>query len=369
MSLKKLLPVLLILFTLGTLRAQELIAGGEFATRFDNREYSGNTFDVSQTLFSARLTPYLGIEWQQKNRLIVGVEMLQHFGQHTDEGDAFLSDVKPVMYYRFRTKKVHAAAGIFTRDQLMGDYGHAIFSDSTTFYHSRMAGFMGRYISAERDNTFVEAAIDWEGMQGVDSREKFRIVTAGRYTLESGFYFGYGFSMLHFAGALNNKNVTDNMILNAHLGWTFKTKFEYDLKARFLMAPQRARTAKPGWTTPCGAEIDFSISRWGLKLENELYMGENLQPYLDIVSNPDTGATFRQEGLYAGERFYSTTEHIYNRTWLGYTQSFFKNTVSVDAGILFHYDGTGLGTSQQVRLSVSLERLFRIGGHSKKADI
>lgn len=362
MSLKKLFLFTLFISLLGTLRAQDLIVGGEFATRFDNREYSGNTFDVSQTLFSARLTPYIGIEWQQKNRLVAGVELLQHFGQNTGEREAFLSDVKPVMYYQFRTSKVHAAAGIFTRDQLMGDYGRAIFGDSTVFYHSRMAGFMGRYISSSHEDTYIEAAIDWEGMQGVDSREKFRIVSAGRYTLGNGLYFGYGFSMLHFAGALNNKNVTDNMILNAHIGRKFKTRFEYELKARFLIAPQRARTAKPGWTTPCGGQIDFSISRWGLKLENELYIGENLQPYLDIVSNPDTGATFRDEGLYAGERFYSTSEHIYNRTWLGYTQSFFKNTLLIDAGIIFHYDGTGLGTSQQVKLAVNLERLFRIGG-------
>lgn len=366
MSFKKFFLVILFLTAFQALRAQEVLVGADFDTRFDNREYSGNTFDVSQTLFSARLTPYVGIEWQQKNRLVVGVEMMQHFGQNTGEGEDFLSDVKPVMYYRFSTRKVHAAAGIFTRDQLMGDYGRAIFSDSLSFYHNRLSGFMGRYISADREDSYVEAAIDWEGMQGVDSREKFRIVSAGRLTSAKQFYFGYAFSMLHFAGAQNNKNVTDNMLLNAYIGKKFQTKFTYDLKAHFLMAPQRARTAKPGWATPMGAQIDFSISRWGFTLLNELYLGENLQPYLDLVSNPTTGETFRQEGLYAGERFYSTTDHIYNRTWLGYTQSFFKGSVAVDAGIVFHYDGTGLGTSQQVRLSVKLERLFRMGGRSAK---
>ena len=367
MSFKKfLLITLLLLVTSLTTRAQELIVGGEFATRFDNREYSGNTYDVSQTLFSARLTPYLGVEWQKKHRMVVGVELMQHFGQNQGEREAFLSDVKPVMYYQFRTQKVHAAAGIFTRDQLQGDYGHAIFGDSTTFYHSRLSGFMGRYISQQHKDTYVEAAIDWEGMQGVDTREKFRIMSAGRYTLDKGLYFGYGFSMLHFAGALNNKNVTDNMILNAHVGWKFQTKWSYDIKARFIVAPQRARTAKPGWTNPCGAEIDFSISRWGLKLENELYIGDNLQPYLDIVSNPTTGETFRQEGLYAGERFYSTADNIYNRTWVGYGQLLCNKSIAIDAGILFHYDGTGLGTSQQVKVSIFLERLFKIGGRAPR---
>ena len=54
----------------GGLRAQQILVGADFATRFDNREYANNTFNESQTLFSARLTPRVGIEWQEKNRLV-----------------------------------------------------------------------------------------------------------------------------------------------------------------------------------------------------------------------------------------------------------------------------------------------------------
>ena len=366
MSFKKLFIVLL-LFVGGffTAQAQELLLGADFTTHFDNREYADMTFDESQTIFAARLSPFVGVEWMQKNRFVVGAELLQNFGQHTAHGDRFLTDVKPVMYYRFKTPKVQAVAGIFTRDELMGDYSAAFFSDSTVFFHNRLSGFMGRYVSQKRPDTYVEAWIDWEGMQGEDSREKFRIVTAGRYTMLSGIYFGYAFSMFHFAGATNNKNVNDNMLGHFYVGWHHKTRFDYDLKAGLVMAPQRARTAKPGWNTPKGAQIDLKISRWGLKLENNLYLGENLQPYLDVVSNVEDGtSTFRQEGFYAGERFYSTREHIYNRTWIGYTHSFFKGSLAVDAGMVFHYDGTGLGSQQVVKLSLKLERLFRLGGRA-----
>lgn len=215
MSLRKVLfATLALLISGGGLKAQKLLVGADFETRFDNREYANNDFNESQTLFSARLTPQIGVEWQQKNRLILGVEMLQNFGQYNPQGDRFLSDVKPLMYYRFKTANVQANAGIFNRKELMGDYSSAFFSDSTRFYHNRLSGFLGRYVSTQREKTYVEMAIDWEGMYSEASREMFRILSAGRYTTSCGFYFGYAFSMFHFAGSKLNENVTDNLLLN-----------------------------------------------------------------------------------------------------------------------------------------------------------
>ena len=301
MPLKRILTLACaILMAGGGLHAQEVIVGADFATRFDNREYANNTFNESQTLFSARLTPYIGVEWMKKNRLIVGVEMLQHFGQYTPHGDRFLSDVKPLMYYEFRTKNVQANAGIFDRKKLLGDYSAAFFSDSVRFYHNRLAGFMGQYRSTQRDDTFVEMAIDWEGMYSEASREMFRILSAGRYTTRPGFYFGYAFSMFHFAGSKLNENVTDNLLVNPFAGWEFEAFFDFDLRAGFLFAPQRGRSVDYEWKKPCGAQIDFTISRWGLKVENNLYLGENLQPLRNAVANPATGLTYGQDGLYAG---------------------------------------------------------------------
>ena len=83
MHIRKLLPLVVALcLSGGGLRAQKILVGADFATRFDNREYANNDFNQSQTLFSARLTPRVGVEWQEKNRLVFGVDMLQNFGQH-----------------------------------------------------------------------------------------------------------------------------------------------------------------------------------------------------------------------------------------------------------------------------------------------
>ena len=229
----------------GGLRAQKILVGADFATRFDNREYANNDFNQSQTLFSARLTPRVGVEWQEKNRLVFGVDMLQNFGQHNGAREPFLSDVKPLMYYRFSTENVRAAAGIFDRKELMGDYSPALVSDSVAFYHNRLSGFLGRYVSTQREKTYVEMAIDWEGMYSEESREMFRILSAGRYTLYGGFYFGYAFSMFHFAGSKLDENVTDNLIVNPYAGWEFDTFFDFDVRAGLLFA----RSAPAAWTT------------------------------------------------------------------------------------------------------------------------
>ena len=362
MPLKKLLSLLFaVLMAGGGLRAQELLVGVDFDNRFDNREYAGNEFNVPQTLFSARLTPFVGIEWMEKNRLVVGVEMLRNFGQYNAPRDPFMSDVKPLMYYRFKTPNVQADAGIFDRGELMGDYSAAFFSDSTRFYHNRLSGFLGRYVSTERPGTYIELALDWEGMFSAESREMFRILSAGRYTTRPGFYVGYALSLFHFAGSELNRNVTDNLLLNPHLGWKFNAFFDFDIRGGLLAAPQRGRSVDNHWRMPCGGQLDITISRWGVKLENNLYLGQNLQPLRGYVSNPETGATYAAEGLYAGESFYATTKHVYNRTWLGYDRRFFHDTLHVEAGMVFHYDGTGMGTQQVVQLSVNLQRLFDIG--------
>ena len=344
MSLKKVLMLSFAAFVAGgSLSAQNLIVGADFATRFDNREYANNDFNESQTLFSARLTPRIGVEWMEKNRLVVGVDLLQDFGNDT----RFLTKARPIVYYQFNSKNVQANAGIFDRKELLGDYSRAFFSDSTAFYHNRLSGFLGHYKSTERENTYVEMAIDWEGMYSEQSREMFRIISAGRYTLERGFYFGYAFSMFHFAGSKLNENVTDNLLVNPYAGWGFNAYFDFDIKAGFLFAPQRGRSVDHNWKKPCGAQIDFVLTKWGVKLENNLYLGENLQPLRNIAVGEDIPVTYGQDGL-------------------GYDRRFFKGTLAVEAGMVFHYDGTGMGTQQVVKLSVDIQKLFNIGPKAKK---
>lgn len=329
-----------------TIYAQNLVLEVDFATRFDNREYAASKLGIPQTLFSARVSPRIGIEWEKNNRLIVGIDLTQDFGNNTE----FLTYVRPTMYYQFKSDIVQANAGVFDRKELMGEYSSAFFSDSTAFYNNRIYGFLGRYQSTQREKTYIELAVNWEGLMSEESREMFRIISAGRYTFDK-FYMGYAFTMFHFANSLVVQNVSDNVLMNPFVGVEFSAFFDFNIKGGFLIAPQRVRYLEEGWKMPCGGQFDFSISKYGLKLDNRLYVGENLQPYFHRHHGGD---------FYAGEQFYGTTNNIYNRTWIGYERSFFNDTVSVEAGAVFHYDGATTSSQQIIKLSVALGRLINI---------
>ena len=215
--MKKLLLLLALSGCVAAGHAQEILLGTDFKMYFDNKEFGSNEFAVpgldieSGTDFAARLTPRVGIRWDEKNTLVIAADMIKNFG--TQES-AYLSEIKPVFYYQFQTPKVTAAAGIFTRDMMHDDdYSTAFFSESERFFHNRMNGVLAQYNG--KRNSYVEFVCDWEGMYSTLAREKFRILLAGRHYLDT-FYYGFNYSMFHYAGQQGApiENVVDLQLLN-----------------------------------------------------------------------------------------------------------------------------------------------------------
>lgn len=328
----------------------QVVVGADFDTYFDNREYAGSPIGESQTLFSSRLTPKVGIEWSGRNRLMVGMDMLSNFG---DDSDLF-AKIRPQIYYSFNSERVSAYAGIFSRDEMMGRYSELILSDSVRFYENRVQGLMGQY---RGHRGFVELSLDWCGMYSTHSREKFRVLSAGEIDFdryERRFYGGYALQVFHYAGSETIQNcVVDNIIIDPYVGARFSAFFDFDVRLHYVQTMQRDRANEDKFRTPKGGMLQLRMERWGLYLDEQLYLGENLQPYY---------STFRSEAfpngyggdLYAGERFFGTADNIYNSTKIGYNRSFFGDTVSVDAFIAMQYDGVMWGTRQMVKLSVRL---------------
>lgn len=328
----------------------KLLVGAEFDTYFDNREYAGSEIGLSQTLFSSRLTPTLGVEWNDNNRLVFAMDMWSNFG---DDTKAF-SKARPQVYYEFRNSKVTAAAGIFSREKLMGDYTELILSDSVRFYENRVQGLMGQY---RGHRGFVELSVDWYGMYSESSREKFRILSAGRYYFDNyyrRFYGGYAMQMGHYAGSETIQGcVVDNLIVLPHVGARFNALFDFDVSLHYVQTLQRDRANEDKFRSPKGAMLKARMEKWGLYLEEQLYVGENQQPYYN---------TFRSDAfpfgyggdLYAGERFFGTGDNVYNNTKIGYDKKFFNSTLHVNTYIAMQYDGRVWGTKQVVQLSVRL---------------
>ena len=119
----------LMLCVVGT-SAQELRIGADFTTLFDNKEYAGMAIDESGTLFSARLTPKVGVAWSERNELMFAVDMVQNFGHDAK----LLSDANVQLYYAFRAPRVTLMAGIFPRSEMRG-LNTPLFFDSDYRYH------------------------------------------------------------------------------------------------------------------------------------------------------------------------------------------------------------------------------------------
>ena len=328
----------------------KLLVGADFDTYFDNREYTGCSVGVSETLFSTRLTPTLGVEWNKHNRLMLGMDMWSHCGDDTKT----FAKVRPQVYYQFENDKVTAAAGLFPRAKLKGDYTEIIFSDSVRFYENRLQGFMGQY---RNDRGFVELALDWYGMYSYASREKFRILSAGRYYFDKKhhrFYGGYAFQMGHYAGSETVSNcVVDNIIVLPHVGARFNAYFNFDLSLHYVQTVQRDRANEEQFCTPGGVMLQAKIEKWGVYIDEQLFVGDNLQPYYSSYRDARFPFGYGSD-LYAGERFFGTEGMVYSNTKIGYSNSFFSNTVSLNAYIALQYDGYKLGNKQVVSLSVKL---------------
>ena len=107
---------------------------------------------------------------------MVAVDLLQDFG---DKEHKFLSKVDPQIYYQFNSKTAQAVAGIFPRSLLLARYDPFFLGSAYSFYNNRIQGLAAHYKS--QTGSFIEFAIDWEGMRSYQTREKFRILSGGEY--------------------------------------------------------------------------------------------------------------------------------------------------------------------------------------------
>ena len=356
-----------------SLSAQELFVDADFRMYFDNKEFGSCTFAVpgqdieSGTDFAARLTPRIGIRWEEKNSLVFGADMVQNFGQ---AGSQFLSEVKPIMYYQFQTPKVRAVAGIFTRDLAHdADYSTAFFTEAEKFIHNRMNGVLAQYNG--RRGSYVEFICDWEGMYSTSSREKFRILSSGRHYFKH-FYYGYNFTMFHFAGQKDAplENVVDYLLVNPTVGVKFNAFFDFDIHIGLLQTAQRDRSFGHSWEMPRMGEAGFRMSRWGFTLDERIYFGQNLCPFFGGHEYTTEGGetVFIPYGreLYPGESFFRTDKGFYNRAALSYAKHFFHDTVRVRVEFATHCDGTGFGTQQMLDVAVKFFKpVYNSKNHKK----
>ena len=342
---KVIISVVALLLSFSALaQSEKLYLDADFNFDFDNTEYSGSNLGPSETLFGASLAPALRYVWSEKHSLGAGVNMQKMFGSVH-----FLDKIDLIAYYQFRNENYSALAGLFRRDKLIGRYSEAFFSNAWLVNNRVVQGLALQYTDIMG---FAELVADWNGMYSAECREQFRILFSGEGRFAKVMYAGATASMHHYANRADFRyNVVDDILINPYLGVDFKAFFDFDIRLGYLQSLQQDRLAGEGWQTPYGTELFFRMSRWGVFISNNFYIGDDLMPLYNSVGKEGTpyGAD-----LYAGDPFYRTENTIYNRTGIGYERNFWKERIRVKAEFVLKTDGEKLYNQQIISLAVNL---------------
>ncbi len=350
-----LLSVLLALATLSSSFAEDkIVYKVGFEGYFDNREYlqRPDMKEYSGTDFAVRIQPAVGYAFAQGNTIYFGADMIQPIGAETS---TFFGQITPLLYYSYSSPRWSAVAGVFDRSHMRLDaYSRLFFSDNYLFSDDVVAGVLGRY---SVDESFVEFVCDWEGSQSVDTREQFRILSAGRRQWKN-LYVAYALSLKHFAGQAEGgefDNVVDNILLNPHLGARFESgRWNFDLRVGYIQSLQRDRTFSDKWLSPMMGEAGFKIEYRGLSINESIYVGDNVMPLYGGHILDDGRVMEYGSNLYAGDPLLTTEGGFYNRASIKYERRWANDRVSLRVEFVTHATSTGFGTEQILGLTVNL---------------
>ena len=336
--------ILALLSYVYTTMAQELKYGVDFITLFDNTEYAGMETQWSETLFSARLTPKVGLVWSEGSELVVASDLTRDFGHKTD----FVSDVNLHFYYGYRVPQVRLLAGIFPRSEMRGLQGDLFFDRHYRYYNNVLSGVLARKES-ESGASFIEFAMDYNGKRTATTREAFAIMTSARYA-EKALYAGYDIMIGHYAKDYNeatNDDVVDNFLLTPYIGLQGES---FDVGVKYVQSVQRDRVAENEWICPNGVELYGVLKYNSWTVSNVAYLGEAPFVYYGRYG----------KDLYHGLQHYASQESaFYDAVTLCYREYFANRTVLLDVGFTIESDGKGMGTRPWLGVSVMLDKLGR----------
>lgn len=324
--------------------AQVLYFNGELSTHFDNTEYTGCDVGESGTVFAVSLTPTLGYKLEKEHSIEAGVELLKDFGSVK-----FIDHAKFIAFYQFENERYGANAGIFPRHKLIGNYSRAFFSEEHLIYNPLIQGIALRHMGKQAE---VELAVDWNGLYSPETREQFRVLLSTEGKFANHFHAGAAASLQHYANKSTFQgNVVDNALVNPYIGAKFSAFFNFDIRLGYLQALQQDRAADNGWIAPMGGELYFRMERWGVFIDNNLYLGKGLTPLRNTIGADGAPYGGGRSGLYTGDPLYGTKQKIYNRTGIGYSQKFAEDRVKVHAEMVLQVVGKKLYCQQLVGVS------------------
>lgn len=344
MNLKKLFASAIVVFsTISGLCSQrpDFYWSVDMSAVFDNRE-GDNQYASDKTIFQTQLAPEIGISlYDDRHRIAGGVVWNQPIGC---EWEGYR--VSPTLYYRYQSKGLRYAMGMFGRDQLYAEMPNYIWNDSVKYNQRNIRGAM---IAYRNETGYCQAFIDWRGMQTETQREAFNIIASGEKYCAGGKFLWGGLAMLNHLAldrSTPDQYVVDNILYNPYVGIDIvkiagKTPLDScSLRVGVLGDFTRDRRDWE-WKTPVGLWADFDISWKFLELKNTFYAGGKLFPLYGKYNFI----------LDQGEPYYAAS--LYNRT--SASVIFLKRKfMSLKASLDFNIAPSHFNFYQRVILSFSI---------------
>ncbi len=342
--IQSLLLCLLLLTSVAGASAQSLLWSAELVPYFDNREYTYKRMQ-SETLFATRLTPTVGIAFGNHS-IVAGVAWIQPIDSRIEH-----SKFKPTIYYRYDTPQFSMSMGMFPRTQLIEPLDDFMQTDSLAFFSPNIQGALFQHASSLG---YIEALIDWRGIQTETVREAFMIVAQGRIRMTPYLFAGGAVVMNHLARAKNElpenaTHVTDNFMVRPYIGLDFSHRTVLDsltFRCGYLATLDRERGVT-SWHISHAFVADLTLEWRFLGLRDKFYYGSSSQPFYDKF-----GAM-----LYQGEAYYTAEWH--NRIDL-YGYIFRNSFINCFASVNFHFTpGNTVSCQQQLVVRAYINRSFK----------
>lgn len=309
----------------------------DFGYIFDNAEHtpSKGLFVPSGTLHLADLQARAGLSFNQgktTHRLLAGFDVAANMGERTEQRYA------PELLLSYRTDvktlwgNFSAIFGVFPRTFSEGRYNEALFSRETYFTDRNFEGMFFKY---KENGLYVELGLDWMGMYGQSTRERFQIMSAGSYRLADWLSFGWDASIYHFACSEKLKNVVDNMMAHAYLGFTPSIGFKKsELSVGWIQKYDWDRAIDGSQIFNGGALASLSLGNWGFGIQNDFYFGQDLMPL--FIGSYDK--VYYKTDLYFGNRFYHTQIEGFSFYDMAeaYYESILSSRINLRVSFIFH---------------------------------
>ena len=305
----RLSSVIFLLLISASASSQEFVWKAGMRSFFDNYEFAGSKIQASQTMAGVRLAPEIGLTWEDKHSISVGVDALHEWGS-----EKAMDGFDPIAYYEYNGRPFRFLAGAFSR-QTLSHYPRMFFADSILHYRPTLNGIFWEY--SLPDNGFANVWLDWTSRQTRTRHEAFFMGWSGAYN--RGIFrlkhFGYMFHLAPTSDPDAHVPVHDNGLLltsagialaspsglgslETSLGWTLSLERNRDLDS---------------WHTPHGLLWETRIKYRLFELFNTFYKGGRQQKHVP----------FPGKLLYWGDPLYSSGQ--YNR--LDLSLNFIKTKV------------------------------------------